>query len=295
MASRSPMRNSFIGLLVSFSFWACGSVDSTQVGDVVAKINQTSITAGDLSKAIGRMSTLPTQDYSSNERKRDLLNELVDQELLVQAAIAEKIYEKSDSVRSALALEYLKQKIGSEHYQPTEDEIRAYFEKNKDQLEKIKASHILIKPEKSGDLASEAAAKKKAEGILAQIKAGANFGSMAQKYSQDESNRASGGNLGLFERKKMVPEFSQAAFALKNVGDISPIVKTSFGYHVIMLTGDQRGLERFRHDITWLIAEEKRRAKAEKLLSELRKNASIKIFDSNIAKAAAKSETHSQN
>ncbi len=289
------MRNSFIGLLVSFSFWACGSVDSTQVGDVVAKINQTSITAGDLSKAIGRMSTLPTQDYSSNERKRDLLNELVDQELLVQAAIAEKIYEKSDSVRSALALEYLKQKIGSEHYQPTEDEIRAYFEKNKDQLEKIKASHILIKPEKSGDLASEAAAKKKAEGILAQIKAGANFGSMAQKYSQDESNRASGGNLGLFERKKMVPEFSQAAFALKNVGDISPIVKTSFGYHVIMLTGDQRGLERFRHDITWLIAEEKRRAKAEKLLSELRKNASIKIFDSNIAKAAAKSETHSQN
>lgn len=76
--------------------------------------------------------------------------------------------------------------------------------------------------------------KKKAEEVLAKVKAGEDFATLAKQYSQD-STAANGGDLGLFGKGKMVPEFETAAFALK-AGETSEIVKTVYGYHVIKVT-----------------------------------------------------------
>jgi peptidyl-prolyl cis-trans isomerase D len=97
--------------------------------------------------------------------------------------------------------------------------------------EQVRASHILLKTEGKDD----AAVKKQAEDLLAKIKAGADFGALAKKSSQDESSAVKDGDLDYFPQGKMVPEFDKAAFSMKP-GDVSDLVKTQFGYHIIKVT-----------------------------------------------------------
>lgn len=97
----------------------------------------------------------------------------------------------------------------------------------------IRVSHIMIgsKPEDSEDKQNDA--RKKAEEILAKVKEGADFAELARQYSDDQSSSRKGGELQAFGPGRMVPEFEEAAFALQKDGDISGIVKTNYGYHII--------------------------------------------------------------
>ncbi|WP_390402806.1 peptidylprolyl isomerase [Gilvimarinus japonicus] len=97
--------------------------------------------------------------------------------------------------------------------------------------ERVDASHILIRINKDRD---EAEAKALAEVVEAKLAAGESFAALAREYSEDGSSE-SGGHLGVFNREKMVPEFSQAAFALRVPGEVSGLVRTNFGYHLIKL------------------------------------------------------------
>lgn len=114
----------------------------------------------------------------------------------------------------------------------------------------VKASHILIRPPYTADpeerKAKDEEAKTKIESIAAEIKAGLDFGEAAKKYSDDAANKDKGGDLGFFGKNTMAAEFEKAAFDLKT-GEISDIVKTSYGYHLIKktktgkeATGDER-------------------------------------------------------
>ncbi|MDE3156791.1 MAG: peptidyl-prolyl cis-trans isomerase [Acidobacteriota bacterium] len=96
--------------------------------------------------------------------------------------------------------------------------------------EQIRVRHILFKTTGKDD----AQVKAEAEKVLAMAKAGADFADLAKKYSQDEATAKLGGDLDYFSRGKMVPAFDQAAFALKP-GEISGLVKTQYGYHIIKM------------------------------------------------------------
>jgi parvulin-like peptidyl-prolyl isomerase len=126
---------------------------------------------------------------------------------------------------------------------PTDAEIKAFYDKNKDnpQINKVlqlkmsgdpvgtvRASHILIKIDKNND---DKAAKAKAEAILAKLKKGERFEDLAKANSACGSAK-SGGSLGAFKKGQMVKEFEAAVFKLK-VGETSGLVKTKFGYHII--------------------------------------------------------------
>jgi peptidyl-prolyl cis-trans isomerase D len=102
---------------------------------------------------------------------------------------------------------------------------------------RVRASHILKRVDANAK--PEEGAKKRAEleQVLREARAGADFAELARKYSDDKTARA-GGDLGMFRKDEMVPEFADAAFALK-VGQVSGIVRSPFGLHIIKVTGDQ--------------------------------------------------------
>jgi parvulin-like peptidyl-prolyl isomerase len=108
-----------------------------------------------------------------------------------------------------------------------------------DQPEMVRASHILLltsDPKTGTDLPPEqkAAKRKQIEDLLKRARAGEDFANMAKEYSEDPASKENGGEYK-FARGRMVPEFEAAAFSLKNAGDISDVVTTAFGYHIIKL------------------------------------------------------------
>lgn len=120
------------------------------------------------------------------------------------------------------------------------EQIERYYQRNREQFrqpEEVKVRHILAKvpqpePGKPIDEKALEEARKKAEGLLKQLKAGANFEELAKKNSDDKTTASEGGALPWFQRGAMVPEFEQAAFSLPK-GQISDLVKSGFGFHII--------------------------------------------------------------
>lgn len=100
---------------------------------------------------------------------------------------------------------------------------------------KIKASHILIGYLNKDGQIDSAAAKNRADSVIAKLNAGASFEELVLEYSDDPGSKDKGGDLGYFERRMMVKEFDEAAFKME-VGQISGLVQTNFGYHIIKLT-----------------------------------------------------------
>ncbi len=125
-----------------------------------------------------------------------------------------------------------------------EEESKAFYQENKDkmkQAESARARHILVKVDKDASPEVEAAAKQKIEGYKKQIDEGEDFAELAKSGSEGPSAK-NGGDLGFFTRGRMVPEFEKAAFGLDKPGQVSEIIKTQFGFHIIKL--EEKRVER---------------------------------------------------
>ncbi len=130
---------------------------------------------------------------------------------------------------------FMDQQVGA--VEVNDAEALAFYEENKADFntpEEVAASHILIKVAPSATPEEKAAAKEKAEKLLKQVKEGGDFATLA-KESSDCPSKAKGGDLGFFERGTMVKEFADAAFAMQP-GQVSDVVETQFGYHIIKVT-----------------------------------------------------------
>ena len=140
-------------------------------------------------------------------------------------------------VELAIRIEKLLEEHTSGQDETEEQEAREFYVENLGrfkQAEQVKTSHILIPVEEADTEEMKAEKKQKLEGILEQVRGGADFAELAQEHSSCPS-KARGGDLGFFPRGQMVGEFDEAAFALE-VGQVSDVVETQFGYHIIKLT-----------------------------------------------------------
>lgn len=172
----------------------------------------------------------------------------------------------TQQTRDRLLLDQMKAAVTAD-VKVSEAEVKAYYEANEDdyvQLEQRQTRHILIAVGGSeGESATQAdweAAKSEADKIRAEIQNGADFASTAQKYSDDEATRTSGGKLGAVTPGQTVPAFEEAVFSLKK-GEISEPVKTPYGYHLIQVTEitpeEQLSYEQVKEGIKTALLEQK--------------------------------------
>ena len=165
-----------------------------------------------------------------------------------------------------------------------EEDAKKYYSENKSKFEtpeQVRASHILIKPHTNDPNAdpnqAKATARAKAQDLLKQIKGGADFAELARDNSDCPSSKR-GGDLNFFGRGQMVPAFEKAAFALK-AGEVSDIVETQFGYHIIKLTDHKDAnvttFEQAKDDIVKLLTQTKQADFAEEYIKSLKDNAKI--------------------
>jgi peptidyl-prolyl cis-trans isomerase D len=180
--------------------------------------------------------------------------------------------------------------------QVTRDDLQAYYNQHRDQYrtpEQAKVSHILIKtplagPDGKVDDKGVAEAQRRAEDLLKQLKAGAKFEDLAKKYSEDPGSAKEGGSLGWIGKGRTVPEFEKAAFSLPK-GQISELVKSSYGFHIIRVDDRQdahmKTLDEVKDEIEPVLKQQKTQEAAQKQAEDLLQQAKTQGLD---AAAAAK-------
>ena len=178
------------------------------------------------------------QRFKYRVPKEQFLKNLVDLELSAKEA-EKRGLQKDDKFQydyKILLSQHLLEKEVYEQFKNinlSDEELKKTFEASPE----IKARHILFKVDEKTKPEDIEKIKVKATKILDRAKKGEDFKKIAQKYSEGPSAK-NGGDLDFFTRQTMVPEFSDAAFSLKKVGEIYPeLVKTKYGFHIIKLTG----------------------------------------------------------
>ena len=162
-------------------------------------------------------------------------------------------------------------------------EIQAYYDQNLKKYttpEEVRASHILIQLAQDADEAQKEEALRKIGAVQEKLKQGQEFSEVAKTDSEGPSN-VQGGDLGFFTRGKMVKPFEDAVFALAE-GQVSGVVQTQFGYHLIKVTGSKvaktSSLEEVRPEITQALKLDKTRQLVTELIKTLRNSAAIETF-----------------
>ncbi len=164
----------------------------------------------------------------------------------------------------------------------TDAEIKKYYEDHIAEFstqELRKAAHILIAVDAKASDAEKQAARNKAVQILKQVKAApSKFAELAMKYSEDPGSASNGGDLGLFGRGMMVKPFDDAVFKLM-VGEVSGLVQSDFGFHIIKLLGIKGGKEQSLNEVKSLIAQKIKTQKANDHYAELAEKFSNTVYE----------------
>ncbi|MFH1368427.1 MAG: peptidylprolyl isomerase [Elusimicrobiota bacterium] len=208
--------------------------------NVIAKAGKAKITVKSFQERLNDSPPAYRSFLSTDAGKKQFLDLMVREKIVLEAAHKAGIARK-DEYKKMLAKFKLDQAKRAREYEegmlmemfirdlydkeltPTEAEINGYYEENKKDFLKpveVTARHILL------------SSQEEAEKALARLKAGADFGKMAEEISTDSGSAMSGGKIGPFRKGELVPDFEKAVFALKP-GKLSEVVKTQYGYHIV--------------------------------------------------------------
>jgi len=257
-------------LFVAFILNGCGKKNKTPL----ARINSEVITLEDFNKRITRLPEYYQEIIKGQKSK--FLDDIIIEELLYKEALKSKIDRDpetkeviSEAKKKILVSRLIKDRVDDKIF-ISEQDIKKYYDEHSEEFmlpERWRVSHILV------DTQEEAAA------IKEKLNQGVSFEELAKEKSKDATSQQ-GGDVGYFSKGQLIPEFERAALSLE-VGKISDIVKTQFGYHIIKLTDKKSPEVQEFSSVKELIKKELERDKKKQLLevlmNDLRKKAKIII------------------
>lgn len=199
-------------------------------------------------------------------------------------------YNNENELKDEIRLSYQRTKAVDTYLKDSikEDEIKKYY--NDEYSGEISAKHILIKVKSSDseDGLSDEEALKKAKDLIKELNNGADFSTLAKENSDDTGSKENGGDLGYFKKGQMVSEFETAAFDLKVNEYTKEPVKTTYGYHIILKTGEKekQALKDVKEEIINTLVTKKKEDKTINVtaLDTIRKNYKLKFKDSKLKK-----------
>jgi len=251
--------------------------------DELARINDRVITLEEFEQ---KMEQLPPQLKTlmvEEKGRQGFLQTVIERELLLQEGIRkgfdedDKVLDKVEQFKEGLIIDTLIEELCAGKDKVNDEEVRAYYEENKEKYllgERVRVRHIMVKT------------REEAQEVKKRLYRGEDFITLAKQYSIWPTKER-GGDLGYIERGMVNKSFERAAFALKNRGDLSDIVKTEFGFHIIRLEDKAK-----RHQLTFseakdevrtLLREKKRQDILTAHLEELRTGARIHINEDLLA------------
>lgn len=243
---------------------------------ILAKVNGKEIFQSDLNSLIQSIGPQRAAQFQSPEGQKQLLDELIHQELFFIVGKENKIEETEEF---KYELEFVKENMIKQitirnllsSVTVSDEEIEAFYNENPQmymQAEAVEASHILVDNED------------KANDIIKELESGKSFEEAASEYSSCPSAQ-NGGSLGEFTRGKMVPEFEEAAFNLE-VGEISGVVATQFGFHIIKITSknesEQSSLEESKDQIHQTVLLQKQQELYISKVEEIKAKVNVEIL-----------------
>jgi peptidyl-prolyl cis-trans isomerase C len=245
---------------------------------VLVTIDGDKITTEEFNKALDKIPMNMKMVVATESGKKSYLDNMIVKRLILREAKKEKIdsdkdfLEKLDEIRDQLLMETLLKKKLSMDGKLSDEDLKKYYDAHKEEFKKdgeINTRHILVKTEEE------------AKQIQAKIQKGEDFSDLAKKYSIDPNAKATGGDIGFHPKGTLLPEYEAAAFKLKKTGQISGIVKTQFGYHIIRLEGTKPptyvAFEEVKDFIKQKIGQEKQKELFDKYIADLKKAAKITI------------------
>ncbi len=277
---------------------SAGGLTPEQATMVVAKVGDRTITVGDITEQINKLSPYIRRRWAAPEKRKEFLDNLIRMELLAQEAEREGLGKNNpevDRVVDQVMIRLMIQNDLEKELIPTsidEETLKAEYEKEKDKYlrpAQIRASHIVVKT------------KAEAEKVLAALKEHPTdsrvFRDAVSAHSIDEASKTQGGDLGYFsetgersgDEAAVDKAVAAAAWKLEKVGDMTPEpVQSGAGFEIIKLTNKRAKLERSFESVKRMIENrllrEKRREAMDKFVAELKSKAKIKIYEDNLAK-----------
>ena len=265
---------------------ASGAAPAPQgTGEVVARYGDQTLTADELVVELQRLPQRSRATMDADARKRFVENYVLN-DLLYAEGLSEGLGSDPDierqvnDLRRRLVVQRVVRKL-QDMAPVTDEQAKAYYDANPDRYSTttIKARHILVK--------DEAKAKELHEQLTQNPD---QFADLAKANSADTASARKGGDLGFFGRGRMVPEFEVAAFALKTPGQISEIVKTPYGYHIIQLEerrdGEQKPFDQVKEQIRATLRNESMQAKTKEYYDGLKTKSDLTIDESALERVA---------
>jgi peptidyl-prolyl cis-trans isomerase C len=235
-------------------------------------------------KAQGVTATDQEVQQMLTQRKSVFPNEETYKKELAKAGLTEE--KLKEQTRDTIAVQKYLQTRLAKSGEVSDQATREFYDKNKAQMqapERIHARHILVRVDPKAPAADKEKARQKTEDLLKRLKAGEDFAKLAQENSDDPGSKTQGGDLGWVTRGQNVPPtIEQATFALSKPNELSPVVESPYGFHIIQfLERQQPGpipYEQVKGRIAQLLKEQQAQQQLATRMRELRSKAKVEVF-----------------